>query len=166
MAICYGQSHEVGLTWNVQGSTKEPLEDAGWLQKRSNYIGTSHVMWSMSWSTCMDHPMDHHGPRNDPRRWTGIGTIWERYIRTLIHVLSIVLCDQSSYQNIGYISSSTRVHLTNNSAYEHSWPCSILWPLPTLPSDILRSLAGAIYQAVYYRVNTVLTIGLWTIYDC
>ena len=32
--------------------------------------------------------------------------------------------------NIGYISSSTCVHLTNNSAYEHSWPCSIFVTLP------------------------------------
>ena len=51
--------------------------------------------------------------------------ITRRYIRTLILVLSLVIRDQSSYSNIGYISSSTCVHLTNNSAYEHSWPCSI-----------------------------------------
>ena len=46
------------------------------------------------------------------------------YIRTLIHVLSLVIRDQSSYSSIGYISSLTCVHLTNNSAYKHSWPCS------------------------------------------
>ena len=43
-----------------------------------------------------------------------------QYIRTLIHVLSLVICDQSSYSNIGYISSLTYVHLTNNSAYKQS----------------------------------------------
>ena len=84
-----------------------------------------------------------------------------RYIKTLIHVLSLVIRDQSSYSNIGYISSSTRVHLTNNSAYEHSWPCSIFGLLPTQPTDTLRSQAGAIYQAVYYWISTVLIIGLW-----
>ena len=68
----------------------------------------------------MDHPKDHHGPCNDPERWTIKWTIKGEYIRTLIHVLSLVIRDQYSYQNIGYISSSTRVHLTNNSAYEHS----------------------------------------------
>ena len=50
----------------------------------------------------------------------------ERYITTLIHVLSLVIRDQSSYSSIGYISSSTCVHLTNNSVYEHSWLCSTL----------------------------------------
>ena len=44
----------------------------------------------------------------------------EGYIRTLIHVLSLVLHDQSEYQNIDYISSLTCVYLTNNSAYKHS----------------------------------------------
>ena len=71
-------------------------------------------------SMTMDHPRDHHGPYNDPGRWTTKWTIKGRYIRTLIYVLSLVIRDQSSHQNIGYISSSTRVHLTNNSAYEHS----------------------------------------------
>ena len=60
----------------------------------------------------------------------------EGYIRTLIHVLSLVLHDQSEYQNIDYISSLTCVYLTNNSAYKHSWPCSIFvtFYLSCLPS--------------------------------
>ena len=50
--------------------------------------------WSRKRSMEMDRYMDHLG----------------RYIRTLIHVLSLVLRDQSIYSSIGYISSSTRVH--------------------------------------------------------
>ena len=50
--------------------------------------------WSKKRSMKMDRHRDHLG----------------RYIRTLIHVLSLVLCDQSIYSNIGYISSSTHVH--------------------------------------------------------
>ena len=62
----------------------------------------------------------------------------ERYIRTLIHILSLVLYNQSSYLNIDYISSIICVHLTNNSAYKYSWPYSTLVTLFTLPSpDIL-----------------------------
>ena len=71
----------------------------------------------------------------------------------------LVICDQSSELSIGYISSSTRVHLTSNSAYEHSWPCSTLVTFTYLNlSYTLRSLAGAIYQALHYRIKTVLII--------
>lgn len=63
---------------------------------------------------------------SDPSRARDLnGYYGKRYIRTLIYILSLVIRDQYSYSNIGYISSSTRVHLTNNSAYEHNWPCSI-----------------------------------------
>ena len=44
-----------------------------------------------------------------------------------------------------YISSSTRVHLTNNSAYEQIWPCYNIVTFTCLISPtLLRNLAGAI----------------------
>ena len=53
------------------------------------------------------------------------------------------------------------MRLTNNSAYKHSWPCAIL-VIFTYPNllDILRSLAGVIYQALHYWINAELIIGL------
>ena len=51
----------------------------------------------------------------------------QKDIRTLIHVLSLVFCDQSSLQNtlVTYLVQLMCTKI-NNSAYKHSWPCSTL----------------------------------------
>ena len=120
-------------------STKSLDNKPQWKHK-----GTYNCTWFGIW-TCERNSRSvvYHIPNNYHTSTSRYTKSWEeRYIRTLIHVLSLVLHNQSSYLNIGYISSSTHVHLTNNSAYEHSWPCSIFVTLSWLPSPDILDKAG------------------------
>ena len=85
----------------------------------------------------------------------------EGYIRTLIHVPSSVLRDYSSQSSIGYLSYSDSSALKPTTEYTYSVGLvSLLHYLIDL--TCLRSLAGAIYQAVHYERTLGVTINITT----
>jgi len=76
----------------------------------------------------------------------------QRYIRTLIHVLSLALRDQSSQSSIGYILVSDSSAL-NQQPSIRTWLTLFLYSLllSILPVDYTRNLEGAIYPSTHHE---------------